>query len=264
MSNCKDIEQHIIAYIDGTLHTSDDEVVKQHIDNCEHCKKTELEYRLLFKTIQSDYPEHPSAKLRDNFEAALVKEVPTLKQMDNSRSTETFRISLRSIYKIAAILALMFGSYWFGNYKTKKDYVPELVDLNIQKQELKTIAALSLFESESASKRIRAVEYSQELEHPDDDILKALINEMLHDKLVNVRLAAARALERFSKYDRVKDAYIEALKTEENTSMQIELIEILAHLKEKRAIPKMKELLNDDSTPAFIKDQLQSELQNLI
>lgn len=263
MSNCEDIEHKIIQYIDGTLNASDHEMVKQHINTCESCKKIELEYRLLFETIDNDIAEHPSIKLRDTFSATLIKEDAALKEMDNSRRVKPIKIPY-TLYKVAAIVVLMAGSYWFGNYNTKKVFMPELADLNSEQQELKRIAALSLFESESASKRIQAVKYSQELEHLDDDILNALINEMLYDKLVNVRLASTRALERFSEYDIVKDAFIEALKAEENTSMQIELIEILAHIKEKRAIPKIKQLIDDDETPIFIKDQLKSELQNLI
>lgn len=264
MSNCKDIEYQIIDYIDGTLHVSGQEMVKQHINNCERCKKIEQQYRFLFETIDNDSPEHPSTDIQYAFGAALEEEVSKLKKVSSARRTKIFHIPLQSIYKVAAILVLMFASYWFGNYNTQKEYIPELAELTNQQQELKRIAALSLFESESASKRIQAVKYLQELENLNDDILQVLINEMLYDKLVNVRLASARALERFSEYKIVKDAFIKALKTEENTSMQIELIEILAHIKEKRAIPTMKKLLDDDNTPVFMKDQLKSELQNLI
>lgn len=264
MSICKDIEHQIIEYIDGTLNVSDHEKVKQHINGCETCKKVESEYRLLFTTLNKDSIELPGTNLKESFEAALAKEETVLQEAVKNRGSKTIQISPSAFYKVAAILALMLSCYWLGNFRAKKVFVPELADLTSVKKELKTVAALSLFESESASKRIQAVKYSRELKDPDEDILHALINEMLHDKLVNVRLASAWALERFSAYQMVRDAFIEALKTEENTSMQIELIEILVHVKEKRAIPKMKELLKDDNTPVFIKEQLKSKLQHLI
>ncbi|MDF1698830.1 MAG: zf-HC2 domain-containing protein [Saprospiraceae bacterium] len=264
MSNCKEIELQIVDYIDGTLNGAGIEVVEQHLISCESCKKMEIEYRLLFTAMNDDQAELPSENLDDAFEVALMQETRNLRATRTTKPTKTVQIPLHYIYKVAAVFVLMVGSYWFGNYTTQREFMPELVDLTVQKQELKTIAALSLFENESASKRIQAVEFAQELENPADEILIALINEMLQDKLVNVRLASARALERFSEYGMVKDAYIQALKTEENPSMQIELIEILAFINEKRAIPKMKELLKDDATPIFIKDKLESELQNLI
>ncbi|MEO1031695.1 MAG: zf-HC2 domain-containing protein [Bacteroidota bacterium] len=264
MRNCKDIEYQIIEYIDGTLSTSDVEAVKQHLNACENCKKMEQQYRLLFETIDSETIEYPTAALSDAFEAALNQEALTPGYTNSKRPTKMLQPTFQTIYKVAAILALMLSSYWFGNYNSNKAYIPELTHLKNERQEIKRIAALSLFESESASKRIQAVKFSQELKDPDDAILKALIGEMLNDKMVNVRLASARALQRFSEYKIVKDAYIEALRTENNTSMQIELIEILAHIKEKRAIPQMKELLDDENTPIFIKDQLKTELQNLI
>jgi len=264
MYNCKDIEHQIIAYIDGTLNTSDIELVKEHFATCESCKKIEEEYRALFETINNDPAEHPSVALRTAFEIDLNREASLPELTDSKSQPKTLQITVRTIYKVAAVFALMLSSYWLGNYSSNRAYIPELADLKIEKQDIKRIAALSLFESESASKRIQAVKFSQELDNPDDDILNALIEEMLSDKMVNVRLASARALERFSAYKMVKDAYIEALKTENNTSMQIELIDILVHIKEKRAIPQMKELLNDENTPIFIKDQLKVELQNLI
>ena len=264
MCNCKDIEYKIIEYIDGTLSASDVDMVKQHLNACDNCKEMERQYRLLFETIDNETIEYPTTALKDAFEAALNQEASTPGYTNSIRQTKTPWITLQTIYKVAAILALMLSSYWFGNYNSNKVYIPELAHLKNEKQEIKRIAALSLFESESASRRIQAVKFSQELEDPDDAILKALIGEMLNAKMVNVRLASARALERFSEYKIVKDAYIEALKTENNTSMQIELIEILAHIKEKRAIPQIKELLDDENTPIFIKDQLKTELQNLI
>ena len=264
MKNCKDIEHLIIDFVDDQLSISDKQIVESHIKNCETCKTTEQDYRLLFGTIDVEKPEYPDKKIKDAFNKALIEAELTILQKNNSKPSKTIEISFQTIYKMVAVVALMAGSYWFGNYNTKKKYTPKLASLRSEKQELKRLTTLSLFESESASKHIQAVGYSQELDNPDDDILNALVNEMLHNKFVNVRLASARALMRFSEYRSVKDAFIEALKSEKNTSMQIELIEILVRIKEKRAIPKMEELLNNENTPIFIKDQLKTELQNLI
>jgi len=264
MNDDENIEKLILDYIDGKLGASDQEVVRRYINNQENYKQLEQEYRFLLGAIEQDGFEQPSTKLRDAFQAALIREESNISTVNDTSSAKVLQVPLKTIYRVAAMLTLMLGSYWFGNYHTKREYLPGLADLETQKQELKTIAALSLFESESASKRIQAVAFSMELENPDYKIINALIDEMLHDKLVNVRLASARALERFSEHDIVKDAFIEALKIEENATMQIELIEILSHLKERRAIPKMQELIQDEGTPVFIKDQVKTELQKLI
>ncbi|MEL7147057.1 MAG: HEAT repeat domain-containing protein [Bacteroidota bacterium] len=263
MDNDKNIEKLIIDYIDGKLSASDSEEVARLIDHHEQYQHLEQEYRILFDAMD-EYIADPGDKLRSDFEAMLFLEESHMDQNHGSKSSKVIQVPLKAVYRIAAVLALMLGSYWFGNYTTKRELLSSLANLETQKQELKAIAALSLFESESASKRIQAVTYSMELERPDFEIINALIYEMQHDQLVNVRLASARALEQFAEHEMVKDAFIEALKSEENDTMQIELIEILSHLKEKRAIPKMKEILQDESTPVFIKDQVKTELQKII
>ncbi|MBC2845435.1 zf-HC2 domain-containing protein [Winogradskyella flava] len=261
--NCKEIKYLITYYQDNNLDYVSKTLVEEHIKSCSSCTQIHQEFIYLIDTINQIQEELPDNDLELAFNDMLAKEKEVLK-ISKSRVLKPKNKLLKSILKVAAALLLMISSYLFGSYKRNTSQINEIAILRQEKTKMLTIATLSLMENESASKRIQAVKYSQELENPDDEILNALINEMLYDKLVNVRLAAARALERFSENNMVKNAYIQALRTEENTSMQIELIEILAYIKEMRAIPKMKELLNDENTPIFIKDQLKSELKNLI
>jgi len=260
--NCKKINHLLTDYQDNNLDQTIKTLVEEHLNSCISCMQMYQEFKHLNEIINQVQDELPDEDLELSFSNMLAKEKIALKP--SKRVIKQKNKMLKSILQMAATILLMISCYLLGNYKYNISKAEEIATLEQEKTELQTIATLSLFESQSASKRIQATEYSKKLKNPDDDILIALINEMLYDKLVNVRLAAARALERFSEYILVKDAYIEALKNEENTSMQIELIEILVHIKEKRAIPKMKELLDDDNTPLFIKDQLKSELLNLI
>ena len=263
MSEEEKIEGLIIDYLYGKLSASDQEFVKRQIEKDERYRRLEQEYRLLLGTMDQKELALPSAQMKAGFEAMLLREEAS-RSNSEAPSTKMIQVPLKTIYRVVAMLTLMVGSYWWGHYTTQQDYLPELADLEIQKQEWKAMAALSLFESESASKRIQAVTLSMELDQPDLEILEALIDEMLYDPLVNVRFASARALEQFSEQDRVKEAFIAALKTEKNAALQIELIEILSHLKERRAIPPMKALLEDEDTPGFIKEQVKTELEKLI
>jgi HEAT repeat protein len=129
---------------------------------------------------------------------------------------------------------------------------------------MQTIAALSLMENESASKRLQAVSYAKTVAQPNNEILKVLIAKMNNDKHTNVRLAAAIALAKFAENTNVRHALIKTLETEENANMQIELIQILVDIEEKRVIPVMKKLLRNNETPSYIKDQINSELKQII
>lgn len=261
--NCKDIEYLITDYQNHNLDEATLTLVENHLKSCTSCNQMYKEFKHLIITINQVQEELPHKDLELNFNKMLAKEKLALKTFKSIILNPKNKV-FKSILQMAATILVMVSCYLFGSYNNNASNAKEIAELKQDKEEIQTIAMLSLIENKSASKRIQAVNYSQELENPDDDILNALINEMLSDKLVNVRLASARALERFTEYNIVKDAYIEALKNEVNTSMQIELIEILVHIKEKRAVPKIKELIDDKDTPGFIKNQLKSELQNLI
>lgn len=260
----ENIHQLVIDYIDEELSFSDSVVAKQRINDKEAYKQLEQEYREIFRAIEDDVRYQPPPNLRDGFQKMLLRENSNNGHAIGTSPHKVVQVPLKILHRIAAVIVLMIGSYWYGDYSRKQTYLTSLADLKVQQQQLKTMAALSLFESESASKRIQGVAISMKLEQPDPKVINALINEMTYDELVNVRLASARALEKFSHLTKVREAFIEALKTEENDTMQIELIEILSHLKEKRAIPRIKEILRDENTPVFMKNQVEEELQNLI
>ena len=78
---------------------------------------------------------------------------------------------------------------------------------------------LAMIENQSPSKRIQAVSFTENFIKPDVKILEALIERMQYDGNINVRLAAAEALSEFPESDIVKEAFIEALKTQKNLKL---------------------------------------------
>ena len=56
---------------------------------------------------------------------------------------------------------------------------------------------------------------------------------------------------------------IKSLETEKVPTMQIELIQILAKIQEKRALEPMKKLLNNEETPAYVKQELEYNIASL-
>src|SRR5690606_37480950 len=140
----------------------------------------------------------------------------------------------------------------------------QITQLTEQSQELKTEMTLAMLDNRSASKRIQAVSYSEEINMPDNKILVAIIGRLHKDDNVNVRLAAAEALSRFQKNLLVKDAFIEALETEENPDVQIAVIQFLTYVKEKRSVAPMKKLLNQPEVPGYVKLQVNKGIAQIL
>ena len=131
-------------------------------------------------------------------------------------------------------------------------------------QKVKQLAVISLLENQSASKRIQGVQYIEEFSTPDTTIIDALVDRLLEDEHTNVRLSAMEALSAFRNSERVKKAFIQALKTEKDPSIQIAIIQNLVQMQEKKAIGPMQDLLQQEETQPFIKEEITNALPKII
>lgn len=260
--NCKEIKHLIVDYQENNLDHTSKVLVEEHLKSCTNCIQIHKEFKHLIDTINQVQEELPDNDLEHNFNEMLAKEKLAFKT-----SVKVLRPKnklFKSILQVAAVLLLMFSSYLFGSYESSTSQINEIVTLKQEKREMQTIATLSLMENESASKRLQAVSYAKAFTKPDHEVLSVLIAKMNYDRHTNVRLAAANALAKFAENTDVRQALIKTLETEENANMQIELIQILVDIEEKRVIPAMEKLLQNKETPGYIKDQINSELKQII
>ncbi len=261
--NCKEIKHFIADYQDNNLSHGTKILVEKHIENCLSCSQIYQEFDLLIDAINQVQEELPDNDLELSFNKMLAKEELALK-MSKSIVLKPKNKAYKSVLHVAAALLLMISCYLLGNYNGNVSNAKEIAALEQEKTEMQTIATLSLLENESASKRLQAVSYAKAIAKPDNEILKVLIAKMNNDKRTNVRLAAANALAKFAENTSVRQALVKALETEENVNMQIELIQVLVDIQEKRAIPAMQKLLQNTETPTYVKDQINSELKQII
>ncbi len=261
--SCKENESQIIEYVDGTLSMEASKELEQHIADCESCEKTLKETRTLLEDLNTMGPALPSDALRISFLEMLKEEKklqePKLKELKSDSS-----LSWKTAFQIAASLLLLVGGYLWGSHAKNQEVTQQISLLNQEAKSLKQDMTLALLDNQSASKRIKAVNYTEEIVQPDTKILVALIDRMNYDANINVRLAAAEALSRFSNNEEVKDAFIEALTTEKNPSIQIAVIEFLVKVQDQRARAPMQILLEQSETPGYVKDHVNEGLVSLM
>ena len=98
---------------------------------------------------------------------------------------------------------------------------------------------------------------------PDDDLVLALIKLMNEDENTNVRMAAVNALIKFYDEPLVRQALIDALNTQVDPLVQMELIQILVYKKEQEAVQPLENIINDDQTLQAVKDEAYAGLFSL-
>ncbi len=253
-------------YLEGLLDHDQNKEVEHHLNNCSNCSKELDEYRTMLNAFDSELVDKPSNALREGFYKLVDEEKLKSSEFLHSSSIKNTGSKnwVPKILKIAAGLALLVCSYFFGSYHNSIKVNNEIAMLKEKNLGIKQTAMLSLMENKSASKRIQGVNYVESFSQPDEDILKALTERMLNDENANVRLTAVNALTGFVKSKTVRVALIKALKTEKDPIIQIALIHSLVKLKDKNSIAPMKQLLNQNDTQLFVKEQIKSLMPSII
>ncbi len=257
---CDKVQNSILDYIENNLTEKEGAEFTTHINTCKNCEIELKEVQEFLSAISTNKPEHPSENLRKNFEQMLSEE----KQLQEVKVVKLKpKTNWKWYLQVAAGIALLISAFFLGKYQITVAPNTNVTAYNKQKiQDEKVL--LSLIENQSASKRIQAVSYSEKFEPSDTKIIQALINRLFFDENTNVRLSAAEALSKFSSLEMVRSALIKSLQTEQNPSIQIELIQILAKIQEIRAIKPMQELLKKKEIPNYVKLELESNIATLL
>ncbi|MGC4034782.1 MAG: zf-HC2 domain-containing protein [Chitinophagaceae bacterium] len=261
---CNEIEPLLIDYIDAQLSPAARANVEKHLAECVVCKHTYEEYKTLFATMNADREVKPGAALREKFDIMLQSELnidATTRILKEEEGKQVIAMKKQpSLFlRIAASVILVAGGVLIGMklVQTKPVEAPlaDIKDLKNEVKELKEAMLFNQLTNESASERIKAVNYVEEMGgNPDQKVINALLNTMNQDKNVNVRLAALYSVAKFTGNQIVRDSLVASLPRQKEPIMQIVLINILTEKKETKAIGPIREILSDKKTLQPVKD----------
>jgi hypothetical protein len=142
--------------------------------------------------------------------------------------------------------------------------VTQVSELREDISEMKQLVALSQLRKESASERIMATYEFKKMDSASDEILDALIYTFNNDDNANVKNAAAEALFKFGNQDKVRKAFINGLNKQTDPVLQIKLIEMLVGLNEKRALPKLQQLMEEETQMKVVKQKAAEGIGRLL
>ncbi len=265
---CYEAESLLIDYLDAQLHPGDKRPLEEHLQQCPHCRQVLEEYRELFAAIQSDKAEKPGPGLHEKFENMLQSEMnidnnARIVEMEKQKSTRVIKMP-SLLWKIAASIILIASGVFIGSmFNNNKAGNTEMAELKNEVKDMKETLMFNGLNDESASERIKAVSYVDEINQPDDKIVNALITTINEDKNVNVRLAALYAVAKFSDDPGVSDALVASLSKQTEPLMQIALINILTEKKESKAKQPIRKILQDTNTLPPVKQIAQKGLRLL-
>ncbi len=265
---CEEVESLMIDYLDNQLEKSQKHALEKHLELCEHCQDELRDYKEILNKVESEPMVLPDETLRINFLHMLHGEMKRL-QNDGGKPVNGISVFLRRLplSKIAAgftlfISGAVISGLFFAKYGSRNDR--ELITLKTEMQSMKEMVMLNMLKEESPSQRIQAVNYTDGLIEPDNRVLDALAITLNNDRNVNVRIAAAYSLARFSNRKEVRDTLVESLGKQTEPIIQVILMNILIDMKETSAVQPMQKIMTDDNSMQEVKDIAKKGVSTLL
>lgn len=250
-------------YLDGRLDTQQQRAVEKHLKVCAQCKTEKEELENLFSAFDNEIPAEPSEAVRRGFEKMLELEKKKISENERiiSLNAEKKNGFLRKFLKVAAVVSLLLCSYFLGKFH-QTERSTSTITTTSETEDLEN-EMLALLNNTSASKRIQGVSYFEDQPDLDEEIINALKDRMFNDNNNNVRLTAVEALGKFTASENVKNSLISALKSEKDPVIQIAIIQILVQIQEQKAIEPMQNLLENEETEPYVKEQINELLPSI-
>ncbi|NJK98511.1 MAG: hypothetical protein HC905_29565 [Bacteroidales bacterium] len=236
--NCEETITKMIDYLDGNLNTQEIAQVEKHLESCESCMNEIRDLQLMTREISAVNMETPDNSLSANFYHMLHVEAEKQEIQGITHRNPVLKKFFLSYSKFAAGLALLIAGTFLGmilNPLLNDNRHSELNQLRTEVQSMKEIVMMNMLSQESPSERIKAVNYAEEIAMPNDQIIEALVKTLNTDKNVNVRMAAAYSLSKFTHRKTVVDSLVKSLEKQSDPIIQVVLMDILVQKREQSA-----------------------------
>jgi len=266
---CEEIEDLMLDYLDNMLDSKRNQEIEKHLETCEKCLDEFRDLQQLLQRMDEDEMVKPEESLRINFYHMLHNEIQKIKERNMSQDHQVqVHWYNRSIYRYAAGIAILITGTIIGmvinSGLNKARHAQQLSELLVEVAYLKKTAMFTMLKDESSSHRIQAVNYADDMNVPDENIIEALVKTLNTDKNVNVRMAAAYALAKYADQRPVCDSIVKSLTLQSDPILQVTLINILVERREKSALKAIQQIITNENTLEEVKNVAENGVRLLI
>ena len=141
------------------------------------------------------------------------------------------------------VAGLGAGAYLQRGASLQASERDEVAQLRAEVASTKEMVAVSLLQQQSATERLRGVDYSSRMSSMEPQVVAALIQAVNRDSNVNVRLAAIDALGKVANNSGVRQSMQEALPQQDSPMVQAALIDYLVDAHDHNAVGPIQDLV---------------------
>jgi hypothetical protein len=139
----------------------------------------------------------------------------------------------------------------------------EIAKLHQEIASTREMVALSLLQQQSATERLRGVNYTGRMRTMEPEVVSALIEAVKQDASVNVRLAAIDALSKASGDQSVLQSLAGSLPRQDSPMVQAALVDYLVDARDREALPAIRQLASQPNLNPAVLERTHFALRQL-
>ena len=267
--NCEFDKEKLWSLALNELSDTEKAAVNEHVLSCTACN-TALNEIMSFWNITAalPVPEAP-AGMKQRFMSDL--EQYKQKQLSHSNGLSLWRDRLNTFftsittpkfgYGLAMLIVGVVATSVY--FQTKDTGTTEVAQLSSQVKEMREMLALTLLEHPSASERLRAVSYVEDIDTVDARLKDALLTTLNNDENVNVRLTALETLSKMTTDPKVREGLIQSIAYQDSPLIQSVLADLMLKMQEKKSVRSFQQLLKKPETNEAIKTKIKETIHQL-
>lgn len=266
--NCEEARERMLDHWTGALEPEARAEFEAHRRSCAACGAEMEALDRVWLTLGELPAGAPSPAARVRFHDVLEAYRAGLDQGGGRAKPRAawffdwFRSS-RLVYAAAAV-ALVAGGAAVGRWSVHDEHQDaKLAQLSGELSSMRQLVTLSLLQQQSASDRLRGVNWSSGLEHVEGEVLSALLRTLTDDPNVNVRLAAVDALQRYSSDPQVRLGVRQALAKQNSPLIQIALVDWMTGARDTQAAPVLESFARHPDLNPAVKQRIERALARL-
>ncbi|MFD2571046.1 HEAT repeat domain-containing protein [Spirosoma soli] len=271
--DCEHAKEQLTDLLSNQLPEPERAALNAHLDQCPACQIELATVRQLWQVMGELPLPEPGNTMHIRFQAMLDTYKDTVATERKSwvenllaklRQGWMSQPALRIAYSLTLLLVGVAAGYWFNRQSAPAVASQQQIDtLSNQVQEMRQMMLLSLIDNPSASERLRAVSYTNEISEADDKVVSALLTTLNNDSNVNVRLVTLEALAKLADDPKVREGLVQSIARQDSPLVQSALADVMVKLQEKRSIKPLRQLLKDDGLNDLVKTKIEQSIKEL-
>jgi hypothetical protein len=266
---CEEVRNEFTSYLTDALNEPLRSQVQHHLVLCGACAEEFEQLNRVWSRLGAIPGDEPTPQRRARFDSMLevyrqgMEDAPAAQGGALHSWFGQWR-SRQRLFQFAVGLALVAvgvigGRSWRAPIQTDS----ELPQLRAELHSLHQMVALSLLQQQSASERLKGVSWSSRIEQPGDEVRAALLDTLMHDANVNVRLAAVDALRQFGQSPQVRHGLVQALERPNPALVEIAMIDLVVELRETQSVNALRRIATDETLDSAVRQRAEWGLSQL-